>query len=270
MFKAPVILPTAENANDPADEPRRRSTVGTPSEYFLQIWRGIGQRSNSPKTDNALSWANIRHKFGVKFRTNTGRPDPGATAPVHVPSWSGRSDDSSERPALPQSEPSVTQHIPGLRRYARVLVGDPSEADDLVQECLTRALARRHTLGRIGDLRAYLFTILHNVHVDRAAQQRRSGPSLSLDHVQASLACQPDQLPRLELIDLASALSRLPVEQRDVVLLVGVEGMSYRETAGVLDIPIGTVMSRLSRGREALRQSMAIEGPAPLPKAASL
>jgi RNA polymerase sigma-70 factor (ECF subfamily) len=261
----------AENANEPERAQPHAPEPGAASEYFLQVWRAIGPSSSAHGIRcNALSWANIRHIFGAKLGIGALHPDRAAAPLDRDHGRADRIQGESERLIVANREPSVTEHIPGLRRYARALVGDPAEADDLVQECLTRALARRHALGRIDDLRAYLFTILHNVHVDRRTQHRRRGGSVPLDHVQARLASQPNQLRRIELHDLASALARLPVEQRDVVLLIGVEGMSYRETAGVLDIPIGTVMSRLSRGREALRQSIAGERAPPLRKAASL
>ena len=157
---------------------------------------------------------------------------------------------------MAEAETSVLEYIPGLRRYARALAGDPAEADDLVQECLSRALARRQKSADIRNLKAYLFTILHNAHIDRLNERQRwsySIPEEVLDNRLARPAPQPD---RLALRDLAEALERLPEEQRQAVLLVGYEGLSYKDAAAVLGTPIGTVMSRLSRGREALRRLM--------------
>lgn len=155
----------------------------------------------------------------------------------------------------------VTAHIAGLRRYALLLIGDPAEADDLVQECLVRACAQTRPWRRINDPRAYLFTILHNAHVSR----RRRMPTREVPLDEATRAGTPAPQPgRMALRDMARALARLPEEQREVVLLVGLEGMSYREAAAVLDVPVGTIMSRLSRGREALRRLMAGEGGRPV------
>ncbi len=156
-----------------------------------------------------------------------------------------------------EEECALIEHVGALRRYARALLGSTAESDDLVQECLTRALARAHLWRPVKNMRAYLFTTLHNVFADRVGQRHRSVDVVPLDSASAHPASPPAQYGRLELRDLASALARLPEEQRQVVLLVGLEGMSYQEVATVLDIPIGTVMSRLSRGREALRRLMA-------------
>lgn len=125
-----------------------------------------------------------------------------------------------------------------------------------MQECLTRALAQATPWQRVRDVRAYLFTILHNVHVDRFRRPGANARSVPVEDVANVLSSPPTQHRRLEIQDLAWALDRLSEEQRQVVLLVGLEGMSYREAASVLDVPVGTVMSRLSRGRDALRRLM--------------
>jgi len=139
-----------------------------------------------------------------------------------------------------------------LRRYARALTGDRSAADDLVQDTLERALSRMHLWRRGSDLRAWLFTIMHNIYVNQArARARHQHEALETDPAAEALRGRdPDWL---ELRDLESALARVPEEQRAVLLLVGLEQFTYDEAARVLDIPIGTVMSRLSRGRERLR-----------------
>ncbi|MGD1880610.1 MAG: sigma-70 family RNA polymerase sigma factor [Kiloniellaceae bacterium] len=165
-----------------------------------------------------------------------------------------------------QADTTVLEHIPGLRRYARALTGNAAEADDLVQECLSRALAWRQKQdaareagapkAEIRNLRAYLFTILHNAHIDRLNERRRWNYALPEEVLENLMACPAPQYGQLELHDLADALERLPEEQRQAVLLVGYEGMAYKEAAAVLEVPIGTVMSRLSRGREALRRMM--------------
>ena len=148
----------------------------------------------------------------------------------------------------------IASHIPQLRRYARALTRDYVAAEDLVQDTLERAW-RRIGLWRLGsNLRAWLFTIMHNIYVNqlKARKQTQAG-----DQVPSDLSVRPTQEDRLELRDLNKALRRLSTEQREVVLLVGLEQMSYEEVAKVLAIPIGTVMSRLSRGREHLRAMMA-------------
>ena len=157
---------------------------------------------------------------------------------------------------MPNVKAIVLEHLPSLRRYARALVGSKQGADELVQECIVRVLARRRSLDDIRNPRAYLFSILHNAYVDVSKQAGAVNGKAYVDHSQFATSCAPPQPSRLELQDLERALRCLPDEQRHVVLLVGLEGMPYREVAEVLDIPIGTVMSRLSRGREALRQMM--------------
>ncbi len=143
--------------------------------------------------------------------------------------------------------------IPRLRRYARALTRDASRADDLVQSCLVRAIAKQHLWQEGTDLRAWLFTILHNQHVNDVRRAIREGSSIPVEEVAAELPVSSNVGASLELRDLERAMSRLPDEQRQVILLVGLEGMRYEEVAAILGIPIGTVRSRLSRGRETLR-----------------
>jgi RNA polymerase sigma-70 factor (ECF subfamily) len=139
--------------------------------------------------------------------------------------------------------------IPRLRRYARALVGDRATADDLVQDTLERAWAKLHLYRRGTDLRAWLFTVMHNVHVNRV---RAARPTDLIDDEMPELA----QRASLVVRDLDRSIARLPAEQRAVLLLVTLEEMSYEEVARTLDVPIGTVMSRLSRAREKLRVMM--------------
>lgn len=146
----------------------------------------------------------------------------------------------------------IAQEIPRLRRYARALTGDRSAADDLVQDTLERALSRFHLWRHGSDLRAWLFTIMHNIFVNQArSRARHQHEALEADPNAEGLRGRDPEW--LELRDLASALARVPHEQRAVLLLVGLEQFTYDEAARILDIPIGTVMSRLSRGRERLR-----------------
>lgn len=143
--------------------------------------------------------------------------------------------------------------IPRLRRYARALVADKATADDLVQDTLERALAKLHLYRRGTDLRAWLFTVMHNVHVNRV---RATRPTDMLEDEMPELAQRPAQGDGLLVRDLERAVARLPADQRAVLLLVTLEEMSYEDVARALAIPIGTVMSRLSRAREKVRLMM--------------
>jgi RNA polymerase sigma-70 factor (ECF subfamily) len=156
-----------------------------------------------------------------------------------------------------QDEAAIVACIPGLRRYARGLTADRDRADDLVQDTLERAWARFSMWQRRGEVRAWLFGIMHNQFVDRLRAQRTRAEDLLGDEV-PEVPERPMQSDRLELRDLDRLLQRLPPEQREVLLLVGVEELSYREVAAALGVPVGTVMSRLSRARGRLRAE--IEG----------
>lgn len=153
---------------------------------------------------------------------------------------------------------SIEAEIPRLRRYARALARDVATADDLVQDCLARALGKLHLWQEGTDLRAWLFTILHNQYVNQVRRGVREGTAVGLSETEPLLTRAPHQGKSLELRDLERAIAKLPEEQRSVILLVGLEGMHYEEVAEVLDVPVGTVRSRLSRGREALRRLMGI------------
>ncbi len=147
----------------------------------------------------------------------------------------------------------IVLHIPRLRRYARALVGDRGAADDLVQDTLERALTKFHLWRPGPDLRAWLFTIMHNVHVNQVRSRREYA---MLDDEIADLPVSAAQESALQGRDLERAIAQLPIEQREVLLLVALEDMSYDEVARTVGIPIGTVMSRLSRAREKLRAWM--------------
>ncbi len=148
-------------------------------------------------------------------------------------------------------------HIPGLRRFAYALLrGDRERADDLVQDTLERALSGWHRRRVEGELRGWLFTILHNRFLnDRAREKRRGAHSALTDIAEDELpGVEGGQNSALDYRDFLRAVATLPVEQRSVLLLVSVEDLSYDEAARVLGVPVGTVMSRLSRGRERLRR----------------
>ena len=167
--------------------------------------------------------------------------------------------------ALPH--PDLVAAIPRLRRYARVLTGDATRADDLVQDTLARAWGKRRHWQAGTDLRAWLFTVMHNVFVNQRALARRDARNVSIDDESAGevwqIAVRPNPQARAELMEVVRHLAQLPVDQREVLILAAVEEMRYEEIAAVLDIPVGTVMSRISRAREKLRR-MADEPAAPL------
>ena len=149
--------------------------------------------------------------------------------------------------------------IPRLRRYARALTRDVTRADDLVQSCLTRAVAKQHLWQPGTDLRAWLFTILHNQHVNEVRRSVREGVNVAVEDMAPVLTVQSNAYASLQLRDLEAAIASLPQEQRQVILLVGLEGMRYEEVAVILDVPVGTVRSRLSRGRDQLRRLMEMD-----------
>lgn len=149
----------------------------------------------------------------------------------------------------------IVVHIPRLRRYARALVGDRHSADDLVQDTLERACNKFHLWRSGSDLRAWLFTVMHNVFVNQV-RGARNRVEQSMEEVPVVVA-RATQGDALELAEVDGALRTLPAEQREVLLLVVVEQLSYAEVSHALSVPIGTVMSRLSRARERMRTVMA-------------
>ncbi|HOM14614.1 MAG TPA: RNA polymerase sigma factor [Rubrivivax sp.] len=146
-------------------------------------------------------------------------------------------------------------HIPALRRYARLLTGDATRADDLVQDTLERACIK-WALWQPGSLlRSWLLSLMHNLHMNHVRDWRHDDGHAALDE-----AAQPSHDPTADLgrrLDLQQALAALPPPMREVLLLVGVEEYTYAEAAGILEVPVGTVMSRLHRARERLRELMA-------------
>jgi RNA polymerase sigma-70 factor, ECF subfamily len=151
--------------------------------------------------------------------------------------------------------------IPRLRRYARALVRDRDGADDLVQDTLMRALAKQHLWEPGTNLRAWLFTLMHNQHVNSVRRPARDAVQLDTEEMAGSLIAITDPTASCQLRELENALARLRPEEREVILLVGLEGMRYDDTAKILGIPIGTVRSRLFRGREALRKLLDMDEP---------
>jgi len=144
--------------------------------------------------------------------------------------------------------------LPRLRRYARALAGNREDADDLVQDTLERAWTKADRWRGVSDMRAWLFSMMHNLYVDGVRRPKLSTVTMDEDTPEVPLA--PTQGDRLAVLDLQAALDLLPVEQKEVLLLVALEDMAYAYVALTLGIPIGTVMSLLSRGRERLRGVM--------------
>ena len=167
----------------------------------------------------------------------------------------------------------IEEEIPRLRRYARALTRNGSRCDDLVQDTLVRALAKEHLWQPGTNMRAWLFTIMHNQNVNAVRSAMREGMTVEIEEQSSNLVATTDPTSARQLHELDRALAQIPEEQRQVILLVGLEGMSYDDAAAVLQIPVGTVRSRLSRGRDALRMLMGMRGrtvksglDSPLPK----
>ena len=150
----------------------------------------------------------------------------------------------------------MVAQIPRLRRYAYSLTGDSSRGDDLVQECLERAWSRRRLYDAARPIRPWLFTILHNLHVNQIRRNAAEPMIVSSDSPDAVHAQASNEPGAVDLRDLQRALDLLAPLHREVLILVGLEQLSYRETAKSLGVPVGTVMSRLSRAREQLRQHL--------------
>lgn len=148
----------------------------------------------------------------------------------------------------------IEPHIPALRRFAWALLRDAAEADDLVQDCLERAISRWHLHRPQGTTKAWLFTILYNRFIDTRRRAARRGHAEPLDAAEEVAAAGTPAEARLVWQDAMAALDTLPEEQRTVLLLVGVEEFSYEAVARLTGAPIGTVMSRLARGRARLHR----------------
>jgi RNA polymerase sigma-70 factor (ECF subfamily) len=157
----------------------------------------------------------------------------------------------------------IGAEVPRLRRYARALLRDNDRADDLVQDTILRALEKDHLYERGTNLRAWLFTMMHNQYVNFVRRSARRGQTIVVEKL--TLATPAAQIASLELRDLESAIARLPEEQRETLLLIGLEGMKYEEVAQICNVPIGTVRSRASRARMGLRRMIEGETAHPRP-----
>ena len=143
--------------------------------------------------------------------------------------------------------------VPALRRYARALTRNADRADDLVQDCLERAIRKQALWQPTGSLKSWLFRILLNLYRNELRVARRRGEHVAVETLLVEPSVAPAQPGRIALAEMARAIDTLVADQREALLLVGLEGLSYSEAASVLGLPMGTLMSRLGRARAALR-----------------
>jgi RNA polymerase sigma-70 factor (ECF subfamily) len=169
---------------------------------------------------------------------------------------------AAERAAEAAFGTALQAQLPRLRRYAIALAGNTALADDLVQDAAERALSRRSTLADKELLYPWLRSILHNLHIDELRRRRSRGTPVDIADVADTIALSAPSADRSATRDFVRAMNQLSIEHRQILLLSGVEGLSYKEIAAELSIPIGTVMSRLARAREQLRLRLDPPGPA--------
>ena len=156
---------------------------------------------------------------------------------------------------------SLLQELPHLRRFARALAGDASLADDLVQDCVERALNKQHLYDANRPLRAWLYAILRNIHVSQWRRTSQFGVMADVDDLgEQEPSVAPQQEQNLSITIITQALDKLPQQQREVLVMVSLEELSYKEAAEIVGVPIGTIMSRLSRARFALHQLLEERG----------
>jgi RNA polymerase sigma-70 factor (ECF subfamily) len=154
---------------------------------------------------------------------------------------------------LQQFLDEIEESVPALRRYARALTRNADRADDLVQDCLERAIRKRSLWQPTGSLKGWLFRILLNLYRNELRTSRRRGDHVPVETLLVEPAVAPAQPGRIALAEMSRAIDTLAAEQREALLLVVLEGMSYAEAAEAIGVPIGTLMSRLGRARAALR-----------------
>jgi RNA polymerase sigma-70 factor (ECF subfamily) len=148
---------------------------------------------------------------------------------------------------------TLHEHVVSLRRFALVLTRNRDDAEDLVQETLTRAIAAIDSYQPDTDLRAWLFRIMNNAHISTVRKRQvRDAASAALPDA----AIEATQSLRVEVRQVLAALDELPESQREAILLMALEDMKYKDAAQILNVPLGTFMSRIARGREALRRAM--------------
>lgn len=147
----------------------------------------------------------------------------------------------------------IAQEIPRLRRYAAALTHDRDAVDDLVQDCLERAIRKRHQWRRHSSVRNWLYRILYTIYLNQKPRRDRTRRQVPLEGMAVPPSIAASQELHTACRDIADAMQMLPPDQRAAIVLTALEGLSYDEAARVMDIPIGTLRSRLSRGREQLR-----------------
>jgi RNA polymerase sigma-70 factor, ECF subfamily len=192
------------------------------------------------------------------LQNNVMRTSPVYNVSIRFPNPASRSSRTKET-ELSEFHRLIEQQIPRLRRYARALTRNRERADDLVQDTLGRALLKERFWQPGTNLRAWLFTIMHNQNVNNVRRDLRESGAVDLEQTSVTLPATTDPTASRQIFELERALAQLPLEQRQVILLVGLEGMSYEDTAGILSVPIGTVRSRLSRARDALRKLLDLD-----------
>ncbi len=151
---------------------------------------------------------------------------------------------------------NIVDHLPALQRYAMKLACNPTTAQDLVQECTVRALSKSNLYNSGTNMRAWLFTILHNLHVSSSRRQARHPNVKDPEPALARLATPAPQVAKVMLGEVGKAISQLPKNQRNILMSIGVEGKSYREVSTAFGIPVGTVKSRYARARETLAENL--------------
>ena len=147
----------------------------------------------------------------------------------------------------------IARELPHLYRYALALLRNTDAADDLVQDCLERALRKRQLWRRQGSMRSWLFRMLYNVFLNTRNTRRRERLVVPLEAIEPTMTESPRQEKYVEYRAIAQSLDQLPEQQYAAIMLIALEGFAYNEAAWILDVPVGTLRSRLSRGRETLR-----------------
>jgi RNA polymerase sigma-70 factor (ECF subfamily) len=177
------------------------------------------------------------------------------------PGRSGRGQSDVDQPLAGCSDSALREHITHLFRYARMLVRNRPDAEDLVQDCLTRMLSRDDRHEPVRDMRRYLLTATRNLYITQIKQRIRQAPTLTLADAIEELGYPPAQNDRLKLRDIQRGLEQLPAGQRDAILLVSLEEMSCQQAADRLSVPIGTIQSRVHRARAMLKRLIGDEEP---------
>lgn len=156
---------------------------------------------------------------------------------------------------------NLIAELPHLRRFARALCGDAALADDLVQDCVERALLKSHLYDATKPLRAWLYAVLRNIHVSHWRRNLKFSGAKDLDDLDGfEGSVPPAQEDNLSTSLITQALDKLPPQQREVLVLISLEEVSYKEASEIIGVPIGTVMSRLSRARSTMQNILEERG----------